>query len=273
MSVFVTERFKSRRRTIEREPKEERLYIIQGTDDENEAGNALDAFLETEFAADDGTMRFQDGTLDRIAPNVFLATANFQLSPNDSDDPSSTGPDIDFELGGSTVKKYVSYSVASSYKSGGGAAPDALGTIGADGDGNVEGCDVFTPSAVWSESWTVPTANLTDAYLDGLFQLCATPVNNATFRRKPAGSVLLMGISGSKKSPQSMTLAFKFGYQPNLTGLTIGDISGITKDGWDYADVRFKTSTGGGFSIQVPQLVYIHRVYQRGDFSIMGIGT
>jgi hypothetical protein len=70
-------------------------------------------------------------------------------------------------------------------------------------------------------------------------------------------------------------ITFRFAKSKNVTGLVVGDITGIDKKGWEYLDVFYEPKDIGSFpdkiTIMVPKYVYIHRVTFKGDFSDLGI--
>ncbi|HQL55478.1 MAG TPA: hypothetical protein PLQ87_12285, partial [Phycisphaerae bacterium] len=68
---------------------------------------------------------------------------------------------------------------------------------------------------------------------------------------------------------------FRFAASPNVTNLTIGDITGINKKGWEYLWVRYADSedTVAKALVKKPIAVYIERVYDDGNLSLLGIGS
>ncbi|RMF94392.1 MAG: hypothetical protein D6741_12675, partial [Planctomycetota bacterium] len=113
---------------------------------------------------------------------------------------------------------------------------------------------------------------VTDAYKATLYNLTGT-VNNATFRNFAAGEVLFMGASGSKRGPGDWEITFRFAASPNVTGLTIGEITGINKNGWDYLWVAYADDVDDAAKelIKKPIAAYVERVYRYTDFSLLGI--
>ncbi len=81
-----------------------------------------------------------------------------------------------------------------------------------------------------------------------------------------------MGVSGGKHGRTGVyELCFKFAASPNKTGIAIGGISGIAKKGWDYLWVRYEKNTSNDSLVQIPKAVYVHQVYESGDFaSVLG---
>jgi hypothetical protein len=71
------------------------------------------------------------------------------------------------------------------------------------------------------------------------------------------------------------SITFNFAGSPNTASQTIGDITGISKYGWDYLWVRYADFVDSfAYSlVKRPIGVYVERVYQPADFSDLGIGT
>ena len=93
--------------------------------------------------------------------------------------------------------------------------------------------------------------------------------------RFAAGEVLFMGASGSKRGSDDWEITFRFAASPNKTGLTVGDIVGIDKKGWEYMWVRYADAEDAAAKaiVKKPVAVYVEKVYEEGDFSTLGIGT
>jgi hypothetical protein len=53
----------------------------------------------------------------------------------------------------------------------------------------------------------------------------------------------------------------------HATGLTIGAITGIAKEGHDLIDIHTKTAVVAGQDVQQEKFVYIQRVYERAAFA------
>jgi len=106
-----------------------------------------------------------------------------------------------------------------------------------------------------------------------LFQLTGR-VNTGAFKGFNAGEVLFLGASGSRRGYGDWEITFRFAASPNVTNLTIGDITGINKKGWEYLWVRYADSedTAAKALVKKPIAVYIERVYDDGNLSLLGIG-
>lgn len=155
-------------------------------------------------------------------------------------------------------------------------APSMNSAIGVD-DNGVNGVDIVVPQLQWQESYDVPNAYVTNAYITGVAAMTGT-VNNASFRAFAAGEVLFLGCSGSQewddqKGRGPWSLVYRFVASPNVTNQTIGSITGVNKKGHEYLWVRYESASEGGSLIKKPKFVYVNKVYKDGNFALLGIGT
>jgi hypothetical protein len=157
----------------------------------------------------------------------------------------------------------------------GSGAPDQKKAIGVDSNG-VNGVDIVVPQLQWQESYDVPNSYVTDAYIRGVSGITGT-TNNASFRGFEAGEVLFVGCSGSQewdddKGRGPWSLSFRFVASKNVTGETIGDISGVSKKGHEYLWVRYEDAVDSNVLLKKPKAVYVNKVYRESSFSALGIG-
>lgn len=155
-------------------------------------------------------------------------------------------------------------------------APSMNGAIGVDGQ-SVNGVDIVVPAFSWTETYDVPHAYITAAYIKGVAGLTGT-VNNGAFRTFAAGEVLFMGCSGAQEWDDQRgngpwTLSYKFVASPNVTAQTIGDITGVEKKGHEYLWVRYEDAVSTNELVKKPKYVYVNKVYRDGNFAGLGIGT
>jgi len=155
-------------------------------------------------------------------------------------------------------------------------APTMNGAIGVDGT-SVNGVDIVIPALTWTETYDVPHAYITSAYIKAVAGLTGS-VNKSAFRTFSAGEVLFMGCSGSQEWDDQRgngpwTLSYKFVASPNVTNQTIGDITGIAKKGHEYLWVRYEDSVSSNELVKKPKAVYVNKVYREGEFSNLGIGV
>lgn len=160
------------------------------------------------------------------------------------------------------------------FTGGGRTAPDFKKGVNISSDGKVQGVSVGQPSFTFSVTKYWPIAAITRAYQLQVKSL-AGKFNSADFYGLPAGSVKFMGARG-KPSGQKWPVTYRFEHSENETGLTVGDITGINRKGWQYLDVyrRVIGDSSSKKKIEVPHSVYVHTLAPgEGNFSILGIGT
>jgi len=145
-------------------------------------------------------------------------------------------------------------------------APDAKG-IGQTKDG-VEGVDILVPKFEWSETHTIAAASVTTAYITIIRKLTGK-TNNATWNGYAQGEVLFLGAEGSKRGDGDWDITFNFAAGENLTGQTIGGITGVAKKAWEYLWIRFKDVAGAEGVYKEPEAVYVEQVYDEGDLSTL----
>lgn len=207
-----------------------------------------------------GLRRLKDGGTEYIE-----ATSNYQRQEVDRETEEGTAEfAFDFSLRNQKVQK--SLSTVNSYVASG-IAPDHNQAVNVQPDGKIEGADVLFPASTFTLTFENDTAFFSDAYLLAVEGLIGK-VNSAAYRGRPAGSLLFSGARGSVKSEGRTALAYSFAYSPNATGLTIGSIGSIAKDGWDYLWVLWKPQADATAKtiVREPQAVYVERMYERDDF-------
>ena len=161
---------------------------------------------------------------------------------------------------------------------------DQFGAIGVDGD-SVAGVDIVVPALSWTETYDVPSAYVTAAYIKRTAFMTGT-VNSGTFRTFRPGEVLFLGCSGNQdwdadRGDGPWSLSYKFVASPNAgqgettKALKVGDIAGIKKRGHEYLWVKYESSVGVGSAdlLKRPKYVYVNEVYPESNFAQLGIGT
>jgi hypothetical protein len=186
-------------------------------------------------------------------------------------EPKETGESsFSFDTGGVTAHITQSLSTVNKYAASG-SAPDCQGAIGVTGD-SVEGTDVTVPVYNFTETHYLPDNAVTGAYKLTLFQLTGR-VNNGVFKGFAAGEVLFLGASGAKRGTEDWEITYRFAASPNVTSLSVGPITGISKLGWDYLWVRYADAEDENVLVKQPIAAYVERVYELGNFDALGIGA
>lgn len=263
MPVTVAEAWDSRETTISDDSTVELRYVIRGTDDDAAANSALLAESPVIYG---GLIRRTAHT-ERIAEDAWEGTVRYGEAPTAGDSSFS------FDTGGGSQHLTQSLGTIGAYAAPGRTAPNFRGAIGVTPDA-VEGIDVTVPVYHFSETHYIPAANVTGAYKAALFFLTGH-VNGGFFKGFAAGEVLFLGASGSKRGAEDWEISFKFAASPNATGLSVGNITGIAKAGWDYLWVRYEDAedTAAKALVKRPVAAYVERVYPWGNFSSLGIGA
>ena len=162
----------------------------------------------------------------------------------------------------------------STIRPAGKTAADHKGAIGVT-DHGVEGCEIVVPKFSWSETWQLPIETYDWAYSQTLKSITGK-VNAASFRGFPAGQVLFRGGkgSGSNKNPTLIEITYSFDQSDDVTEQTIGDITGVSKAGWQYLWVQYRETddTDAKSFARRPVAAYVEKVYEATSFAELGIG-
>lgn len=260
----ILEKYDSGETTISADnPSRELLYVISGTTSEAIAR----ALLESTIPIVVGNLFLQNYTYQHIGGGVWEASAQYGLlepkQPGDSSYSFTTA-------GGSQHITQSKEPISIFFDIGNYTPADFQGAIGVNGD-SVEGTDITVPIFNFTETHQVPVALVIGAYKKKVFQLTGT-VNDAPFKGFAKGEVLFLGASGSQRGAEAWEITYNFAASPNATGITMGDIEDIFKEGWHYLWVRYEDAEDEDKLIRQPRAVYTERVYDYGDFSQLGIG-
>lgn len=269
MPITVTEKFESRRSTTGDNPSAELVYSVRGT---TEDIAARDAAATESPGTYDGLPR-QSVSVEPVGPDHWDATVRYALTQQSS--PPQTGDSsFNFDTGGGTQHITQSKATVGTHAAPGTTAPDFQGAIGVTQD-SVNGVDITVPVYQFSETHYLPAEQVTSGYKGTLFSLTGK-VNSGSFRGFAPGELLFLGASGSRRgtSPDDdWEITFRFAASPNVTGLSVGPISGISKQGWEYLWVRYADAedTNASAIVKRPIAAYVERVYDSGGFGGLGI--
>ena len=271
MPVTVTEKLESRRSTTGDNPSAELVYTVRGTDSDMTARSQAEA---TSPATYDGMPR-QSVTVEPIGHELWDATVRYAPDTQQQSTPPQTGEStFAFDTGGGTQHITQSKQTVGTYAASGTTAPDFQGAIGVTQDA-VEGVDITVPIYQFSETHYLPAAAVSNSYKGALFSLTGK-VNSGGFRGFAAGEVLFLGATGARRGTgpdDDWEITFRFAASPNVTGLSVGSISGIAKKGWEYLWVRYadQEDTSANTIVKRPVAAYVERVYDQGSFGGLGI--
>ena len=270
MAVTVEEKFESRETTSGQNPSATLTYWIDGTTDDAEARSELGAKAPTQYDLFGTGIFFlprQDLSVNPIGEQLWEGVVTYGVRP------ATNESNYSFDTGGGSQHITHSLQTMGQYAPPAKTAPNFRGAIGVTTD-DVEGVDILVPVFNFAETNYLPDSVVNGAYKATLLDLTGK-VNTAPFKGMAAGECLFLGASGSKRGGGDWEIAFHFAGSPNVTGLVIGDITGIDKKGWEYMWIRYVDRKDGstGASVKYPAAAYVERVYDYGDFSGLGIGT
>ena len=247
-------------------------YLIRGTASDTDAKNALadeapDIYEGLVRTSREVSPVFVD--INHSGTCIWDGAARYGLWQQ----PATGESEFSFDTGGGTQHITQSLETVNAYAPSGKTAPDNKQAIGWTPQG-LEGVDITVPVYQFTETHYKDDADVTPSYKGDLFWLTGR-VNDAAFKGFATGEVIFLGASGSKRSESDWAITYRFAASPNLADLTIGEITGIAKSGWDYLWIRYKDmdDEDAKAQVKVPMAVYVERVYRRGDFSGLAIGT
>jgi len=241
-------------------------YVVRGTNDERAAIQAIRGGTPTTYnGMDRGEI-----SLEPVSDTIWEATVRYSSPDKELEVGESS---YSFDNGGGTQHITQALAHIASYAPAGKTAPDFKGAIGATAD-SVEGVDITVPVYTFSETHILANSAVTNTYKGKLAALTGK-TNNGTFKGFAIGEALFLGASGSKRGKGDWEISFRFATSPNKTGLTVGDITGIAKKGWEYLWVRYEDSVDATAKalVKKPLAVYIEKVYDEGNFADLAIGT
>lgn len=268
VDIYETPDSQQRTRTrIDGKVVETRIYRVTGYDTAQAAESALIA--SSELPALIGPEA--DGTIFRriaFATNPVSDTSDIWDVTVPFESQVNTDRTFAGSTSGGTFNITQGYGVTS-YAPAGQTAPNFQGAINVNEQG-VQGVDIIVPQFEFTTTKTQAVGFVTLAYAATLARLTGK-VNNAPFDDFAAGELLFLGADFSQQSAGPATLAYKWSASPNRTNLTIGNITGINKGGHEYMWVFYRPNLSGTSLVRIPVAVYVHKVYEDGNFALLGI--
>lgn len=244
-----------------------RRYLGEGSSDYAEVLTEAKSQLPTTF----GSLTRSDVDVEPLGrDDLWIATARFKF-PQLAEPDETSAPIRTFSVRKETQNIKNAIATIQGEGEGMAAIPDVGTLINVSEDG-VAGVDIATKIQMWTETHYFDPADVTLAYEDTLNDLVDT-VNDATFRGRPAGTVKFEGYQGGERVTGVYEITFEFAYSKPKTGIVIGSLNSVDKNGWEYLWVWYRPEvhSGTGVIIQVPRAVYVQQIFEDGDFSLLGI--
>ena len=246
----------------------ELTYIVRGTSDDVAARTEL----LTAAPLTHNNLQRNDAEVEELGEQLWRGVVRY--APSSYTPPQVGESSFSFETRGGSQHITQSLATLGSYAAPGiPAAPDFDGAIGVT-ENSVEGVDITVPVYTFSETHHIDDSSVTTGYKGTLFSLTGK-VNDASFKGLAAGECLFLGAAGTQRGDDPWEISFAFAGSPNVTGLSVGAITGIAKKGWEYLWVRYQEAEDATAKmlIRKPIAAYVERVYREGSFSALGIGT
>lgn len=244
-----------------------RAYIIKGAAGESAA---LVALLENAPDTVGGMLlSASESEVEEVAPGVYNGTAGYVTGGISAlQQPGSFS--IQFDISGQSqhircgLKNQGNFPVAS--------AQDFGGLINVNPDGSVDGTDIIIPAVCVTRNYTVPPAQITDAYIVTLARTVGR-INKTSYKGFEPGELLLTRASGTQRDGQAWDLSLGFAVSENKTNFQIGGITVPLKRGWDFAWVYYKPNpnTTAKVTAPIPSQVSVEQVYFDAEYAVLGL--
>lgn len=137
-------------------------------------------------------------------------------------------------------------------------------------DGKIEGVDIIEPA--WSEQLTkyIPTSGIAAAKA-AAFAATGT-INDDEWRGFAEGEVLLVEVTGQKRSEGDWEVTYRFAAKPNVTGANIaGEFPGVDYGAWSVVWVLYQQTVVANHNVVGAIGYYEERVYEYSDFDALDL--
>lgn len=237
-------------------------YTLLGTDGEFPDEVAVAVWLDSNVPLLVEGAWIQDIQIEPQGPGFFYVTLPYGPLPKLSGFGAPLR--INFRTTGGTVHISASRGMIAKYDTAP-VGPPAKETVIIGENGS--GAEITVPTQMRSYTFNFRSGNVNEALMDYWEDLTGA-VNLIPWRGRPAGEVLFLGAEGDTTvaAGSNSSVTFHFAMNRNAINQTIGDISGIAKQGHDLIDIRTMTNVIDGQDVQKEKFVYIQRVYNRLDF-------
>ena len=244
------------------------------------SGEAYTVLIDGDGFLWDGLDGNIDGLLCRTidmnpdGPNAWQAVAQYgepKLKTREKEKLNAVGEyRVSFSVKPQTIKQFV----AKNTQRFPSTAKDYNNAINVNQDGQVEGVETIIPGLSITVTQRMAGASLTPAYALAVANLVGKYNNGPFMTVFPAGSIQFIGgdaalsfainnpiAGGPALTPQDRELSFEFLYSPNLTGITIGTITGINKLGHQYMWIDWESAIVSSRAVRRPLAVYVQDLY------------
>jgi len=95
-------------------------------------------------------------------------------------------------------------------------------------------------------------------------------VNDAPFKGCAVGECLFLGVSTVRRHDDACEITFHFAVSPNQINMRIGNAVVPLKKGWEYLEIHYDIDDKSNVQ---PMIIHRKKLFEEGDFSMLGIGT
>jgi len=274
MSISVSRDHRSPSISIDEENSSwDEKFSILGTGDEAEAIAALMGFAPQTRLLNGVLLDSRTLSLDLESHRIWRGKVNWKKSNGSEQKQPLEEGQSSFQFETTASQQHITHSLAtvSQNVASGGTPVDFKKAINYDGK-EVAGADIYVPSYSFSETHCFGPAFVTQAYKAKLFRLTGR-TNNNNFRFFQPGEVLFLGASGTQRGDEKWEITFKFACSENFNNLSIGNISGINKKGWQLVWVYYNEAVESEVLLKKPQQVNVEDVYREGNYGDLSIGS
>lgn len=241
-------------------------YLVTGTADADAAVDAVESASPVTISSSTGTLKRRRFSYSSVGLTDYHVDVKYdrlkKLVVNETE--------YEFDIGLQNQKIYQSLGTTRYAASG--TAPDYQGAINVQ-DGRIEGVDVGFPTYQFSITQILDAAVITQAWRTMVRNLVGKKNSTAIGTEFAAGELLFLGARGRNRSEDEFQVTFSFAASANVSGLTVGNITGITKKGWDFIWFVYgeQDDTAAGRVVKRPAFAYVEKVIEDGNLNLLGV--
>ena len=241
------------------------VYIATGEqDDETVWANAKALTPISKLHSSEGLLWRKDIRLRPAGFKQYIVTVPY--GSLERDDPPQGNFTFTFDTQGATINIKAAKEHVSTYLAAGAKNANHKGAIGVKEGGEVEGVDIIIPALKFSYTYSHASGVVNETFARSLADATGK-TNTDTWRTFSPGELLFIGGSGSDGTDAEASVTYNMIASNNETNLTIGDITGIAKNGHDVLWIEFEDDVDEGEPIRAPKRVHVDRVYDSISFS------
>lgn len=207
--------------------------------------------------------------LKRLTDSIWFGQLDYGPPPNGA---IPTGEfEVSFDISGQSQRINQSLATINTYAAPGHTAPDFKGAINVTRDG-VQGAEIIVPQFSYQRTWYVTEATVTAAWIANRANLVGTVSSTSLFGIGAAGEMLMTGFAGTARpSEEDWAITMRWARRENLTNQTVGEITGINQDGWDFLWIHHIDEEDDTAKMIVRRAIsaYVERVYRRLDHAAL----